>query len=92
MIVDNNWNKYDATEHLKVPTDGKIIHTGTHCTHFPEYGNDKVQMAVCRGITNKGICESAAHPECAWTEAKVKAGGSNKKCGKYTSTATPPNL
>jgi len=94
MIDDNNWNKYEATEHLKVPTDEKAgSHAGTHCTHFPEYGNDKVQMAVCLGIKSKSTCESAVHPECVWTEAKLKAGGANKRCGSAkTMSAFPANL
>ena len=57
MIDDAGWNKYEATAHDKAPTDGPKGH-GTHCTHFPEYGNDKVQIATCRSITLKSTCDT----------------------------------
>ena len=90
MIDDAGWNKYNTTLHAKVPTDGPNG-GGTHCTHYPEYNNDKVQISTCRSIVSKTTCESAQHNECAWVEAK--ADKVNKRCiTGITLTSSPSNL
>jgi hypothetical protein len=90
LIEADGWTKYEATEHVKANTNGPKGH-GTHCVHYPEFGNDKVQVATCRAITSKATCESANHPECAWVEAKVKY--SNYRCNAgITLTTSPPSL
>ena len=90
MIDDAGWVKFEATEHEKAATNGPKGH-GTHCVHYPEFGNDKVQVATCRAITSKTTCESANHPECAWVEGKVKY--ANNRCASgIIMTTSPPSL
>jgi hypothetical protein len=37
-----------------------------------------VQIDVCSKIVNKGECEGAQHPECAWVMASITE--ANKQC------------